>query len=264
MTHRHRATVGGLVPALRRRLESLGAPADPGPALPGRLRPGWATATVVGALALVPLGRHALGWDMLWLGPPAAAALLAFARWSGLSWDELGLSRSTLPRGALWGAGAAAVVGGVYLVGVLVPVTRTAFVDTRYQGSPLEALATALVVIPLGTVLFEEVAFRSVLWAFLARHAPTWQVMAATSGLFGLWHVLPALDSTANQAVATLGDEPAARVGIVLGTVVLTTLGGLVFAELRRRTGSLWAPVGLHWATNGLGVLFGALATRLD
>ncbi len=31
-------------------------------------------------------------------------------------------------------------------------------------------------VIPLGTILLEEVAFRSVLWGMLSRHATTWRV----------------------------------------------------------------------------------------
>jgi membrane protease YdiL (CAAX protease family) len=44
----------------------------------------------------------------------------------------------------------------------------------------------------------------------------------------------------------------------VLGTVVFTAVAGVVFAELRRRSGSLVAPLGLHWATNGLAVVASA------
>jgi membrane protease YdiL (CAAX protease family) len=40
----------------------------------------------------------------------------------------------------------------------------------------------------------------------------------------------------------------------------VTAAAGLVLAELRRRSGSLLAPGLLHWATNGLGYLVGALA----
>ena len=50
---------------------------------------------------------------------------------------------------------------------------------------------------------------------------------------------------------------------LVVGTVLFTTVGGLVAGELRRRSGSLLASIGMHWATNGLGVLFGSLAWRL-
>jgi uncharacterized protein len=44
----------------------------------------------------------------------------------------------------------------------------------------------------------------------------------------------------------------------VLGTVLFTALAGVLFCELRRRSGSLLASIGLHWATNGLGVLAAA------
>jgi membrane protease YdiL (CAAX protease family) len=41
----------------------------------------------------------------------------------------------------------------------------------------------------------------------------------------------------------------------VVGTVLLTTVAGAVFCWLRVRSGSLLAPVLLHWALNGLGLL---------
>ena len=44
----------------------------------------------------------------------------------------------------------------------------------------------------------------------------------------------------------------------ILGTVAFTAASGVVFCELRRRSGSLLAPAGLHWATNGLSVLASA------
>jgi membrane protease YdiL (CAAX protease family) len=80
--------------------------------------------------------------------------------------------------------------------------------------------------------------------------------------LFGFWHVLPSLHlGSANQGVAdTVGTGFLA----VAGTVVFTTIGGLVFGELRRRSDSVLASVGVHWATNALGVLFGLLARRLN
>jgi membrane protease YdiL (CAAX protease family) len=51
---------------------------------------------------------------------------------------------------------------------------------------------------------------------------------------------------------------------VVVGTVALTTIGGFVFGELRRRSDSVLASAGAHWATNALGVLFGLLAWRAD
>lgn len=165
-----------------------------------------------------------------------------------------------------WGGLVIALVALIYLVGVLLPLTRSAFLDLRYHLPATSVLLTAFVVIPLGTVLLEEVAFRSVLWAFLSRHARVWQVLAGTSALFGVWHILPAADSaTGNAAVGTMlvGFGGFAPVAAVFGTVLFTAAGGLVAGELRRRSGSLFAPLGMHWATNALGVLFGMLAWRL-
>lgn len=224
------------------------------------------TVTVVFALAGVNVADHVLGWNTLWLGPLGAVALLLFARSQGLTWHQLGLARHTHARGIRWGLGVIAVVASVYLLGILLPATRTAFLDARYHLPPAGALLTAFVMIPLGTVLLEEVAFRSVLWGFLSRHARMWQVLAGSSVLFGLWHVLPAMASAGGNAaigsvVAGLG--PFAKAAVIAGTVAFTALGGVVAGELRRRSGSLFASVGMHWATNALGVLFGVLAWRL-
>jgi membrane protease YdiL (CAAX protease family) len=153
---------------------------------------------------------------------------------------------------------------GVYAVGLLAPPTRPAFQDVRYDLSLPDALYTAFVVIPLGTVLLEELAFRSVLWGFLSRHLREWQVLVTTSALFGFWHVIPAVRvGETNRGVSDAVGDVGSWV-LVLGTVALTAVGGLVFGELRRRSGSVLAAAGAHWATNALGVLFGLAAWRLD
>lgn len=78
---------------------------------------------------------------------------------SGLSWAQLGLGRDRIRCGAVCAAGAIAAVGVVYLVGVLQPATRLAFLGARCHLDVAGALLSALVVIPVGTVLLEEVAF---------------------------------------------------------------------------------------------------------
>lgn len=57
------------------------------------------TTAVVFALVGVNLANHLLGWDTMWLGPVGAVTLLAFARWQGLTWHQLGLARHTHARG---------------------------------------------------------------------------------------------------------------------------------------------------------------------
>ena len=199
-----------------------------------------------------------------WVRALGGATLLGWARLDGLTWSQLGLGRDRLASGCRGALGAIGVVAGVYVVGVLLPLTRPSFQDVRYHLPVGDALRTAFVVIPFGTVALEELAFRSVLWGALARHQRQWQVLVTTSVVFGFWHVLPALHvGETNRGVAEAVGSAGPAV-VVAGTVALTTVGGLVFGELRRRSGSVLASAGAHWATNALGVLFGLLAWRLN
>jgi membrane protease YdiL (CAAX protease family) len=76
---------------------------------------------------------------------------------------------------------------------------------------------------------------------------------------FGLWYVLPSSVWPWTTSDRNRGRKGTSGEAIsVLGTVLFTGLAGVVFCELRRRSGSLLASAGLHWATNGLGVLAAA------
>ena len=136
--------------------------------------------------------------------PVAAVLVTAFARARGITWAELGLARSTWGRGAAY---ALAVVGLVLVVVAVVaamPWTRSAFTDDRYDYGIGHALLVALVFIPLRTVIAEELVFRGVLLAALARLHGTRTAVIASSILFGLWHVLSSLHlAQDNQAVAS-------------------------------------------------------------
>jgi membrane protease YdiL (CAAX protease family) len=197
-------------------------------------------------------------------GPLAAALLLGVGRAAGLSWDELGLGPGSLARGARWGGLCAGIVVAGFAVVLAVPPAHRFFRDVRYRLGIRPALATALLAVPLGTVVFEEVAFRSVLWG-LAEDAkgPVWAT-AATSLLFGAWHVLPALDLARTNTALSGSGSRAKLVATVLGTVAFTATAGVLFAELRRHSGSLLAPVLLHWAVNAAGVLGSAIVWAIS
>jgi len=222
---------------------------------------------VLAILVLVNVWVHlGLRQAHLVTGPLAALVLLLVARAAGLSWAELGLAREDLLSGLLYGTAAAAAIAVVYAVGVLVPVTRRAFHDTRYRVPMRTALLMSMVAIPLATVVFEEVAFRSVLWGMLEHERGAGVATAVSSALFGLWHVLPALDvARSSTAIRGSGGPDRRRVLLtVLGTVLFTVVAGLVFAELRRRSGSIVAPLALHWATNGLAVVAAARVWKVS
>ena len=199
-----------------------------------------------------------------WVRALEGVALVAGARLDGLTWSQLGLGRDRVGAGCRWGLAVIGLVAGVFVVGVLLPLTRPAFQDVRYDLPLPEALRTAFVVIPFGTVALEELAFRSVLWGMLSRHQRAWQVLVTTSVLFGFWHVLPSLHVGATNRGVSDAVGGAGNAAAVVGIVAFTTVGGLVFGELRRRSGSVFASAGAHWATNALGVLFGLLAWHLD
>jgi membrane protease YdiL (CAAX protease family) len=243
------------------------APPSAPPSTPRLVTGKFRFATTVAAVVLVlaavnVLQRFGPPHTGLVLGPVVAVVLVVLARRHGLTWDCLGLSRRGLRKGLAWGTGAVLAVAAVYLVGAVLPLTRPAFHDVRYDLRPGTALLAALVVIPLGTVLLEEVAFRGVLHGLVNRHRGAGWARLSSSTLFGLWHVLPSLRLTrANAAAATIfGAGMAGQVLAVLASVGFTALAGLLLCELRRRSGSLLAAAGLHWATNGLGVV---LATAL-
>lgn len=223
----------------------------------------WGPIVITCAVLVVVnvVGHEGPHHTMLVLGPIAAVALILLARHAGLSFDELGLGRRHVRRGLVFAAVEIALVIAVYLVAAAIPATREAFHDQRYQLSLGAAAVTAFIVIPLSTVIPEEIAFRGVLLGLFNRRARPLVAAAASSGLFGLWHVLPSLRlSTVNPAVsAVVGTGWAGALLGVVGAVLFTSAAGMVFCELRRRSGSLLAPIGLHWAVNGLGVLMSAL-----
>ncbi len=197
----------------------------------------------------------------LWTGPLGALILLVSGRLAGLSWAQLGLDPGQLPQGLAVGLAGAALIAAALAIGAVLPFTRGAFLDTRYDVAVRPALRTALVTIPLATVVFEECAFRGVIWGLLeSDHGPI-VATVASSLLFGLWHVLPALDlARTSTAVSGLGSASGRRRALaVLGTVVGTALAGIALAELRHRTGSLAAPFLVHWAANGCGVVVSSL-----
>ena len=194
-------------------------------------------------------------------GPVAAAVLLLIGRLAGLSWEQLGLGPGALLSGVVWGGAAAACVLLGYAVGLAIPATRQLFLDERHRVGLWSMLHRAALVVPLATVVFEEVAFRGVMWGlFEVAHGVLWATVVSAL-LFGLWHVLPAIDGARQNS-------PTARVGRidllrqVAGTMAFTALAGVVFGVLRDQSGSLLAPALLHWATNGLGIVAAVLAWR--
>ena len=216
---------------------------------------------VLAVLAVATAVDHAVAGAHLVVGLGLTACLAAIARAQRLTAADLWLARSSWPAGLRWGAVAAAVVAAAYALGYLIAPLRDALPDGG-SGIGRGVLWTVLVVVPLGTVVPEELAFRGVLLALLGRRHDPRTATLVSSALFGLWHVLASLGGgAANATIAgAVGGDAAGTTVRVVVTVLFTSLAGVVLCWLRLRSGSLLAPVLAHWTVNGLGVIVALIA----
>jgi len=221
---------------------------------------------VVVMLAVTNLIAHfTTPWASIATVPAAAIVLVALVRVRGLDWSDLGLGREHWRSGAGYAVAAVLLVLTVIAVGALLPWTRPMFLNDRYATLSGAVLAS-MVIIPLQTVIPEELAFRGVLHGALDRAWGFRGVAAAGSLLFGLWHIASSLGLTSGNVGFTriLGGGVFGMVAGVLGAVLATGAAGFVFTWLRRRSGSLIAPIALHWSLNGMGALAAAVVWHLS
>ena len=222
-------------------------------------------AVIVLILVLTNLIAHfTTPWASIATVPAAAVGLVILVRCNGLGWAELGLGREHWKSGLAYATAAVAVVGALIGIGVLLPMTRPMFLNHHYA-TISGALVASLVVIPLQTVIPEELAFRGVLHGALNRAWGFRGVALAGSLLFGLWHVATSLGLTSSNVGFTrlFGGGVVGMLAGVTMAVLATGAAGFVFTWLRRRSGSLIAPIALHWSLNGLGALAAALVWHL-
>jgi uncharacterized protein len=162
-------------------------------------------------------------------------ALLAarFSRGDPAETLALGPPQIRLGRVALLAAGAVVVIVGVALA--LEPFLHAdreqgITPDRTPRGDEWATLLLAIVVLGLLTPLCEELLFRGLVFAALGRFA-----VPGSALLFALAHAIPAL-------------------------LPPVFVAGLVLAELRRRTGSIWPGVAVHATVNAGSILLAVLA----
>jgi membrane protease YdiL (CAAX protease family) len=191
----------------------------------------------------------------------AAALLLLFVsqRW-GLGPRQLDLPGTNPASGIRFGIASAAIAVAAVGVAVSWDWTRRFFEDATVVDLAGTGLAyQVLIRIPLGTALFEEVAFRGVLFGQWQRTTSLRGAAIGTSVMFGLWHILPTLGRLDLNPAGGYAVNWPATVGIVAGAMVATAAAGLVFVWLRLRSGSLLAPIVAHAAINSSAFLVGWL-----
>jgi membrane protease YdiL (CAAX protease family) len=185
-------------------------------------------------------------WSYLPLNVTVGVLLVWWALRSGVAGEDVGGPRSLVPPGLRAGAALGAVGAAVIGIGVLVPAAADLFADDRVLGvGAVGVVYHTLVRIPVGTAVFEEVAFRGVLPALGRRVTSPVRANLLAAGLFGLWHVIPSTSVAAgNDAAVGFAD------GIVIAAAVVGTAAvGLAFSWMRDRWG-LAAPIVVHAVVN--------------
>lgn len=223
-------------------------------------------AAVIAFLIATNLIAHFAGEVAANFAVPVMAVLVVVGSLAaGLTWADLGLTPAQLRAGVPYAVAAVVIVAVLVAIAVAIPATREFFLSSRYD-STSEAAFAALVIIPLQTVLPEELMFRGVLQGSLMRcFAPRIAVLIGAA-LFGLWHISSSLGLTEGNAglTDTLGSGTVGQVVGIVGAVAATTAAGLLFGWLRLRSDSLLAPIALHWALNAVGALGAAVAWQLN
>jgi uncharacterized protein len=195
-------------------------------------------------------------WHRRWypaVNALAASVALGAAAASGLTASDLGLRRDRLRAGFRVGSAVAAPVVAAFGLAALAPATRPLLEDQRIAGLDRRQLAyDVLLRIPVGTVAWEEIAFRGVLRAALRRVLAEPAATAVGSAVFGLWHIRPTAEALAlNRLVAGRGPgswpSPPWRPG-PRGRARCFACCGSAPAAWPRRSCCTWRPTaGGHW-----------------
>ena len=188
------------------------------------------------------------GRFLLWSNLGVMTLLLAWAFGAArMTARDVGLSLRSAP--------ASAAVGAALSLLASVPPVMFLVLAPLFNGSPVEApditersgpSMTYFLLFrqPVGTALFEEVAFRGVLYSAWCRVGGDRTAFLATSSVFALWHLVISSRSVAESGVVS--GAPMVTLGVIVSLAGLW-VGGFLFAYLRWRTGSIAAPVVAHW-----------------
>lgn len=217
-----------------------------------RLRRSVAAAAALGVLAVTNVAtyRSQSRGASTTVTSAATLALLGIARAAGLQAADLGLTPGSAGPGVARGAVCSAPLLAIPTALLAHPKTRHLLDDDRNATTALPKLArTVLWHIPVGTVLFEEVAFRGVLPALFTRGSVL-RGDALSAALFGLWHYFSAHDlKGSNPSVARLSERRGVPDPVWL-IVVATGLVGGGFSAARRSGDHLLAPALIHLTIN--------------
>lgn len=192
------------------------------------------------------------------------ATTLTISRRAGTTWTSMGLRRDRLARGLKLGVVTVAGIVAAMLLAITVSSMSEILYDDRFVDSSIGLLLFhALIRIPLGTALYEEMLFRGVIFGMLVRRYTPLKAAIWSSLLFGLWHILPVLDVMRTNPVGTSLPGLSGTFVAVLAAVAGTFVAGLVFLWIRLLANSVLASVIVHIGTNSTAIIAAIVVVHL-
>ena len=193
------------------------------------------------------------------LNPLLVALMLAYAAQRPGGLGAVGLRRAGLGRSLLGGLG----VGLGLAAPALFFFHRPLLLDTPLEYGPVsrftrrELLVDVLLRVPVGIAVLEELAFRGLLYAALRRSLPPRVAIPASAIGFACWHIMVTVSSAAQTNLSEAARlprllRPYVQPIAIVGAMLTTGIGGLVFGTLRERSGNLAGPMLAHWIVDGL------------
>ena len=198
-------------------------------------------------LRALSLAAALVGWSLVSPRLPGAWRVILQAGVGALlvlvTRAALGLRTPRVATGVRFGSAAGAAAASAVAATTAVPLVRAAMAERQ---PPASVPGWLLWHIPVGTVWAEEAAFRAALATVGSRAFGKSGGRLLQAAVFGLSHT----------ADARATGEP------VVATVLVTAVGGWLFGWLADRSGSLAAPMLVHWAINEAGAVAALIVQR--
>jgi membrane protease YdiL (CAAX protease family) len=175
----------------------------------------------------------------------------------GVNLHDMAIGLHAVGKSVIIVAGILLFIAVILSLAYLVPPLKKLMSDGPSKRSDKKhALNELLVRVPFGTALSEEIIFRGVLLGMLLQDVSRIQAIIASAVAFGLWHVVPTLQTVrANDAFKDLiGDQKRHHAISIVTTVLVTGVAGVVFAWLRLLADNLIAPWLVHTFINGFAI----------
>jgi membrane protease YdiL (CAAX protease family) len=169
-----------------------------------------------------------------------AILAVSFAAFSGATRISLGLN---LRKSSILAA-AITIIVTVLIVSFVIKYTSLKMQIKDYK--------ELVIRIPFGTALSEELIFRSALMGLFLQNYSRLSAVLFSSLIFGFWHLLPGEESIwAQQNIKYKNAGPNVSKLYSSGlTVLVTSLGGIIFGWLRIVNGGILLPWAAHTSIN--------------